>query len=89
MPFFIDRCSFETVMMVNLYRETSLQRRLIGDTIPESSIHSATFTRIQSTQIFTIQLRLVRHSNELVKPVEGFLMKITREGGRIYDCYGR
>lgn len=87
MPFFIDRCSFENVMMVNLYRERSLQRRIIGDAIPAGSTHSATCTRIQSTQIFTIQLRLVRHSNELFKPVEGTLVKITREGGMIYDCY--
>lgn len=81
MPFFIDKCSFEAVMMVNLYRERSLQRRIIGDAIPADSIHSATFHRIQSRQIFNIQLRLVRHSNELVKPVEGAMVKITREGG--------
>lgn len=81
MPFFIDRCSFETVMMVNLYRVRSLQRRIIGDAIPAGSIHSATFRRIQSTQIFTIQLRLVYYSNRLVEPVKGTMVKITREGG--------
>lgn len=81
MPFFIERCSSETVMMVNLYRERSLQRRIIGDAIPADSTHSATFRRIQSTQIFTIQLRLVYYSNKLVEPVEGTMVKITREGG--------
>lgn len=85
MPFLIDRRSFGTVMMVNLYRERPLQRRIIGDAISAGSTHSATLTRIQSTQIFTIQLRLILQ--RACQARRGYLMRITREGGMTYDCY--
>ncbi|KAL1633537.1 hypothetical protein SLS58_011052 [Diplodia intermedia] len=64
-------------MMTSL-RERDVQRTMRLKTIPPDSTHSATFHRIGATQVFIVQLRLSRLSNETTKPAEGCRLQLKR-----------
>ncbi|OJD30409.1 uncharacterized protein BKCO1_610004 [Diplodia corticola] len=88
MPRFVDRVGFETPCfpmlgielqwVPSLLRERDVQRTMLLKTIPPVSTHTATFHRIGSTQVFIIQLRLSRLSNETTKPAEVCRLQLKR-----------